>query len=246
MERIADTAVVTGGSGAIGRATVRHLADLGMQVVINSYSREREGAELAGEIGATAIHVQADLTQRSEAQRLINAAVSHFGRIDLVVNLAGATVGGGPFVNLTEDDWAAAFDRNFYTAVWTSQAAIPAMGASGGRIINTSSVRGLEHCGRTSIMAYSAAKAALINFTKTLAKELAPEIMVNAIAPGFVRTPNYDSMSDDLVQGFIGATPLGRFLHVDEIARAIGFLARADGITGEVLTVDGGFSLKLQ
>jgi len=93
-------------------------------------------------------------------------------------------------------------------------------------------------------MAYSAAKAAMINFTKTLAKELAPEILVNAVAPGFVLTPNYDDVPQNVKNEFIDGTLIKRWISTDEIAEAFLFLARADGVTGEILVVDGGFTLK--
>jgi 3-oxoacyl-[acyl-carrier protein] reductase len=94
-------------------------------------------------------------------------------------------------------------------------------------------------------MAYSAAKAALINFTKTLAKQLAPSIMVNAIAPGFVESPLYDRMPAELTQGFINGTLIKRYIRTSEIAESYLFLARSEIITGEVLVVDGGFTLKV-
>jgi 3-oxoacyl-[acyl-carrier protein] reductase len=115
-----------------------------------------------------------------------------------------------------------------------------------GKILNTSSIRGLPHTGREGVMPYSAAKAAVINFTKTLAKELAPNIQVNNIAPGFVYTPYYDSLSEDVKKNFIKGTAIKRFINVDEIAKAFLYLATADAVTGETLVVDGGFTLKIE
>lgn len=113
-----------------------------------------------------------------------------------------------------------------------------------GAILNTSSIRGLSHCGREGIMAYSAAKAAVISFTKTLAKQLAPYVTVNAVAPGFVYTRAYDGMTDEAKRAFIEATALKRWIQPEEIADAFVYLASASAVTGEVLVVDGGFALK--
>jgi len=118
------------------------------------------------------------------------------------------------------------------------------MGEKGGAIVNTASIRGLDATGRPGIMAYSAAKAAMINFTKTLAKELAPRITVNAVAPGFVTTPNYDKTPEETKKEFIDGTLIKRWLQPEEIAEGILYLAGSPGVTGEVLVIDGGFSLK--
>ena len=106
-----------------------------------------------------------------------------------------------------------------------------------GKIINTSSIRGVDHTGREGIMAYSAAKAAVINFTKTLAKEMAPNICVNSVAPGFVYTPYIDTVSDELKETWLGNIPIERFIEVNEIAEAYLFLAKSDVTTGATLVV---------
>ena len=114
----------------------------------------------------------------------------------------------------------------------------------GGKILNTASIRGLTNTGREGIMPYSAAKAAVVNFTKTLAKQVAPKILVNAVAPGFVYTPYYETLSKELKDQFINNTLIKRFITVEEIADAFHYLATTDAITGSVLVVDGGFTLK--
>ena len=113
-----------------------------------------------------------------------------------------------------------------------------------GVILNTVSIRGISYAGREGLIAYSAAKAALINFTKTLAKRLSPYVNVNAIAPGFVYKEMYDKFPPELRDKLINATLLKRFNTVDEIAEGFLYLATAKGITGEVLCIDGGFLLK--
>jgi 3-oxoacyl-[acyl-carrier protein] reductase len=111
-----------------------------------------------------------------------------------------------------------------------------------GKILNTTSIRGAEHGGRSVV--YAASKAGLNSFTKTLAKMVAPEIQVNAVAPGFVKTRNYDAMSQDQLDMFINQTYLKRWVTEDEIADAFIFLAKNDGMTGQVVYVDAGFTLK--
>ena len=114
-----------------------------------------------------------------------------------------------------------------------------------GKIINTASIRGLPEGGRTGIMAYSAAKAALINFTKTLAKELAPTITVNAVAPGFTDSSAFNGVAKETIKGYLDSTLLKRWITPDEIADAFLYLAGADAITGEVLVIDAGWTLNL-
>ena len=138
------------------------------------------------------------------------------------------------------------FDANFFGTVLCSKAAVKIMREhGGGRIINTASIRGHSGTGREAIMGYSAAKAAVINFTRTLAKELAPTITVNAVSPGFVATPPIEGLSAQQKQGFVDATPLGRLIKPEEMAEAFLFLAESDVVTGTVMLVDGGFTLKM-
>lgn len=245
--------VVTGASGVIGGVIGEAFANAGARVLLGSHRRPDNAMSLAEKLrsqGSPHVHsFSADVSTAEGADALIDAAKVHLGgSVDVVVNAAGATIGGGDFVSLTEQDWISAFQANTLTSVMTSRAAAAAMHGSGrpGRIINISSIRGLPSSGRTSIMAYSAAKAALFNITATLAKDLAPDVLVNAIAPGFVKTSNYDSMSDELKDAFLNATLLKRWIPASEIADTALFLARTDSITGQTVVVDGGFSLKFQ
>ena len=152
---------------------------------------------------------------------------------------------GVPFLESDKSHWLELFDHNFFTAVLCSIEAARIMQARGsGKIINTTSIRGLEHVGRPGIMAYSAAKAALINFTKTLAKELAPAIQVNAVAPGFVLTPNYDTIPPQQKDAWIEGTLIKRWITPEEIVAPYLFLLSSEATTGEVVVVDGGFHLK--
>lgn len=240
-------ALVTGASSGIGRATAIKFAGEGARVVVNYRSNPHGAQEVVGEIeklGGEAIPVQANVADPAQVEALFAKTLEAFGGLDILINNAGSTV-GKPFLEMTKEDWLSSFDDNFFGAVLCSQQAAKIMlKKGGGKIITTGSIRGLGHTGRAGIMAYSAAKAALINFTKTLAKELAPKITVNIVAPGFVYTPSYDDMPQETVDGFIGGTLIKRFIEADEIADAFLFLAGAEAITGEVLIVDGGFTLK--
>lgn len=240
--------LVTGGSGAIGAAVCRRLGAAGAMVAVH-YLQNEEGAnqvvqEIEG-MGGTALSLVGDLADRDAAEQVVSATVSELGGLDGLVCMAGATVGGGPFDELSADDWRAAMDANLMTAVNAAQAAQPHLEQTGGRIVFTSSVRGLGLAGREGIMAYSAAKAALINLTTTLAKDLGPEILVNAVAPGFVWTKNYEAMPEQLRKGFTDSTVLGRFIEPDEIADCYEFLLTTEIVTGQILVADGGFTLKL-
>jgi 3-oxoacyl-[acyl-carrier protein] reductase len=146
----------------------------------------------------------------------------------------------------TKEDWIRAFEANFFgTVICSREAAKIMLEKEGGKIINTASVRGHSGTGREAIMGYSAAKAAVINFTRTLAKQLAPRITVNAVSPGFVTTPPIVGMSDEQKAAFVDATPIGRLIKPEEMAEAFLFLAESDVVTGTVMLVDGGFTLKI-
>ena len=240
-------AVVTGASANIGRATALLFASEGADVVVTAKDRVTEADAVVGVItalGGRAIRVQADLARPGDVDRLFGETVSTFGRVDILVNNAGRAT-GKPFLDTTREDWLRDFDDNLFSMVLCSQAAARLMlGQGAGVILNTTSIRGLDHTGREGIMAYSAAKAAAISFTKTLAKELAPAIRVNAVAPGFVITPNYDAVPDDVKEQFIAGTLIKRWIQPDEIAAAFLYLATAAAVTGENLVVDGAFTLK--
>ncbi|MGD0750422.1 MAG: SDR family oxidoreductase [Anaerolineales bacterium] len=241
-------AIITGSSSNIGKATALLFAKAGAKVIINSNINITGGQEVVNHIanlGGEAIFVQADVSKEQDVLRLFDRTIDKFGTVDILINNAGVTL-GQPFLETTVDIWQQAFANNLISAVLCSREAAKIMlKKEQGSIINTVSVRGIEHTGREGIMAYSAAKAGLINFTKTLAKELAPNIFVNAIAPGFVYTHNFAEMPQELVDSFINATLIKRFIQPEEIAESYLFLARSNIITGEVLVVDGGFTLKV-
>jgi 3-oxoacyl-[acyl-carrier protein] reductase len=239
--------LITGSASGIGEATALKFAKAGANIVVNAKSNTAGGERVVQEItrlGRKAIFVQADLSDPEQVASMFETTLETFGTVDILINNAGVAT-GKPFLETTKAHWVDVFNNNFFSAVLCAKEAAKIMRAKGeGKILNTTSVRGIAHTGREGIMAYSAAKAALINFTKTLAKELAPEIAVNAVAPGFVYTQNYDNFPEELKEAFMEATPLHRFIHVDEIAEAFLYLATTKAVTGEVLVVDGGFTLK--
>jgi 3-oxoacyl-[acyl-carrier protein] reductase len=240
--------IITGSSSNIGKATALLFAKAGAKLVINSNINVTGGQEVTNQIvnsGGQAIYVQADVSIEQDVIRLFETTIQQFGTVDILINNAGITP-GQPFLETTVGVWQQAFASDLLSAVLCSREAAKIMLKNGrGSIINTTSVRGIEHTGREGLMAYSAAKAGLINFTKTLAKQLAPNICVNAIAPGFVYTHNYAKMTQELRDSFINATLIKRFIQPEEIAESYLFLARSEIITGEVLVVDGGFTLKV-
>jgi 3-oxoacyl-[acyl-carrier protein] reductase len=248
MKKLNDkVAIITGSSAHIGRATALLFAHEGARVVLNARENVQGGETAVDEIrkqGGDAMFIRADLAKPSEADRLFEATLEKFGTVDILINNAGAGHGKA-FAESTREDWLAAFDDNLYDAVWCSQRAAKIMlDKQSGVILNTSSIRGVDYAGREGLMAYSAAKSALNSFTKTLAKELAPHVRVNAVAPGFVITSNYDQMSAALKDELINSTLIKRWIQPEEIAEAFLYLAGAEAVTGEILMVDGGFTMK--
>jgi 3-oxoacyl-[acyl-carrier protein] reductase len=239
--------LVTGSAANIGKAIALKFAKAGASVVINTRSNVKAGEDLAKFIqanGNNSLFVQADVSDPDQVKGLFAKVVDTFGTLDILVNNAGSAVEVSA-LSSTKEDWVKAFDSNFYSCVLCSIEAAKIMQKNdGGRIINTASIRGIEHGGRIGIMPYSAAKAAMINFTKTLAKELAPKILVNAVAPGFTLTSAFDGVSEARKAEFISDTYLKKWLTADEVADAFVYLAGADGITGEVLVIDAGWTLK--
>jgi 3-oxoacyl-[acyl-carrier protein] reductase len=239
------TVIVTGAAAHIGEATAVLFARQGAKVVVTTRQNSAGAEAVVNEIkqmGGEALFVQADLSRPDEAEQLMHRAVEHFGSIDVLINNAGYTLSAA-FDELSPEQWKAQMDDNFLSTVYCSQAATKIMSKQGqGVILNTASIRGLDYSGRPGALPYCAAKAAVINFTKNLAKELAPNIRVNAVSPGFVLTSNYD-VESEAVKKFIDGTLLKRWIQPEEIAEAFLYLASADAVTGENLIVDAGYSI---
>ncbi|PMB19364.1 3-oxoacyl-[acyl-carrier-protein] reductase [Fischerella thermalis] len=235
-------AIVTGASRGIGRAIARELAKFGASVVVNYASSSQAADELVSEItqaGGSAIALAADVSKEEQVDALINAAIEKFNRLDILVNNAGITR-DTLLLRMKPEDWQAVIDLNLTGVFLCTRAASKIMlKQRSGRIINITSVAGLM--GNPGQANYSAAKAGVIGFTKTVAKELASRgITVNAVAPGFIAT---DMTSNLDAEGILKYIPLGRYGQPEEIAGMVRFLAAdpaAGYITGQVFNVDGG------
>ncbi|PMB41327.1 beta-ketoacyl-ACP reductase [Fischerella thermalis CCMEE 5205] len=235
-------AIVTGASRGIGRAIARELAKFGASVVVNYASSSQAADELVSEItqaGGSAVALAADVSKEEQVDALINAAIEKFNRLDILVNNAGITR-DTLLLRMKPEDWQAVIDLNLTGVFLCTRAASKIMlKQRSGRIINITSVAGLM--GNPGQANYSAAKAGVIGFTKTVAKELASRgITVNAVAPGFIAT---DMTSNLDAEGILKYIPLGRYGQPEEIAGMVRFLAAdpaASYITGQVFNVDGG------
>lgn len=237
-------AVVTGASRGIGRAIALELARRGARVVVNYHRNAAAAEEVVAAIraeGGEAVAVGADVSDFQQAQALIQAALNTFGRIDILVNNAGVTR-DQLILMMSEEDWDTVIRVDLKSLFNTCKAAArPMVRQRYGRIINISSVVGLA--GQGGQTNYAAAKAGVIGFSKSLAKELGPRgITVNVVAPGFIPTDLTADLPEELRQEAIRRTPLGRPGSPEDVARAVAFLASDDAafITGAVLPVDGG------
>jgi 3-oxoacyl-[acyl-carrier protein] reductase len=244
-------ALVTGASRGIGAATARALAEEGWSVAVN-YSRDRDGAEsIAGSIedaGGTAMAVGADVSDPAAADEMVSEVAERFGPVLVLVNNAGVTA-DNLSMRLSDEDWSRVLDVNLTAAFRLTRAAIgPMMRQRFGRVINVSSVVGLRaNPGQAN---YSASKAGLIAFTKTVAVEVARRgVTVNAVAPGLIETELTKGFTGDGAEGngssaLLEAIPARRTGTPGDVAACIRFLAseEASYLTGAVVPIDGGMS----
>jgi 3-oxoacyl-[acyl-carrier protein] reductase len=244
MSLAGKVALVTGSSSGIGAAVARELAAAGASVAVH-YRGNAEGATaVAEEIraqGGTAALFQADVSDVEQAADLVKRVQTELGGLDILVNNAGTTR-DNLLMTMKEDEWDAVMLTNLKSVFGVTKAALRGMVRKRwGRIINVTSVVGLSgQAGQTN---YSASKAGIVGFTKSLAREVASRsITVNAVAPGFIPTALTGVLTDEQRDGILRNTPLGRMGTVEEVAWAVRFLAdeRSGFITGHVLTVDGG------
>lgn len=238
------TVIVTGSTRGIGRAIAEAYALEGANVIItgtNADKTEAAAADIAAKTGAKTIGTELHVSEAASCLSCVDKAIAAFGRIDILVNNAGITR-DNLLIRMKEEDYDAVLDINLKGAFLMSKAvAKPMMKQRSGRILNISSVVG--QAGQAGQANYSASKAGLIGLTKSLARELASrKILVNAIAPGFVRTAMTDALSDEAKSEINKMIPLGSPCEPEEIANAALFLTgeRSSYITGQVLAVNGG------
>ena len=244
MSLLADKiAVVTGAGRGIGRAVALAYAKMGADVVCVSRTEENS-AKVAAEVeelGRRAWAVAVDVSDTAAVDAAAKGILESTGRVDILVNNAGVTR-DNLLMRMSEEEWDTVINTNLKGAFnFTKALTRPFIKQRSGRIINIASVIGL--IGNAGQSNYAASKAALIGFTKSVAKELATRgITVNAIAPGFIETDMTAALGDKVREGILGNVPLGRFGSPDDIAHAAVFLAMEPSgyITGQVLTVDGG------
>lgn len=246
MELKNKVVVITGSSSGIGKATAIRFAKEGSKVVINCKTNVRGGEETKKEIesiGGQCLLIQADVSNPKEIKKFFEKIVESYGTVDILINNAAIPNDKVPYPEAQYDLIEELVKTDLIGPMICSQHAIRLMQKQGyGKIINTSSIRGAEHGGRSVV--YAASKAGLNSFSKTLAKMVAPTIQVNAVAPGFVKTRNYDGMTKEQTDLFISQTYLKRWVTEDEIADAFIFLSKNDAMTGQVIYVDAGFTLK--
>ncbi len=236
-------AVVTGASRGIGRACAIELARHGANVVVNYTANEDAANATKNEIealGAKAFVVQADVSKADQAKALIEAAEKEFGKVDILVNNAGVNR-DRTIQRMSPAEWDEVIETDLSSMFYCTNAAVTGMRERNyGRIINMSSIIG--QMGNLGQANYAAAKAGMIAFTKSAAKELARfNITVNAVCPGFIETDMVSALADDIKKNLIAQIPLGRFGTAEEVATTVRFLCTEGGFyTGSQLSLNGG------
>jgi ketoreductase RED2 len=235
--------LVTGSSSGIGAATARAFDQAGATVVVNSHASVEAGEAVRAELSG-ASYKQADIAQEAHALALVDHCLERHGRLDVLVNNAGTTrmIPHGDLEAADLDVWRHIFEVNVFGTWRVTVAAVPHLRASGnGQVINVSSIAGQRPTG--SSIPYACSKAALSHITRLLANVLGPEVRVNAVAPGLTDTP-WTADWEGVREYVASQAPLRRSASPEDVAEVIVGLARADYVTGEVVLVDGGLSLR--
>jgi len=241
------TALVTGAAKGIGKAIALTLSDLGVKVAINYKTSAKEAECLVNSLQAKdvdSISIQADVSDRDQANNMVKTVIDEWGQIDILVNNAGI-INDGLLVRMSDEDWETVIETNLYSTFYCSRAVTRGMmRRRWGRIINIGSVVGLR--GNIGQVNYTASKAAMVGFTYALAKELASRsITVNTVAPGYISTDTVDVLTQEQKDKIMTWIPQGHFGEPEDVANLVGFLAeeKAKYITGQVICVDGGMAI---
>jgi ketoreductase RED2 len=238
MEKVV---LITGSTSGIGEATARRFAEAGDHVVFNSV-RSVEAGETLAAATKDSLYVQADIAKSEDCTRLVAEVLERYGRLDVLVNNAGTTkvIPHADLEAASLDVWREIFEVNVFGTWSMCVAAMAALRASHGAIVNVSSMAGVRPTG--SSIPYAASKAALNHMTALLAKVVGPDVRVNAVAPGLVDTPW--TADWDTVRGFVSAVaPMKRSGTPEDVAEVIVSLAASMYVTGQVIVIDGGLSL---
>jgi NAD(P)-dependent dehydrogenase (short-subunit alcohol dehydrogenase family) len=224
--------------GVVAQVLAKHGADVAL-VYRHSHAEALAAAQKVEHLGRKAMTVQANLSQAAEVQSLVNQVVQQFGGVDILINLASG-YRSFSFEEMTEKDWSTELDNNLKSVFLCSQAVVPSMRQrGGGRIINFADWIAASRRPRyKGFLAYYVSKVGVVGLTEALALELAPQILVNAIAPGPILPP--PGLTEKENQEILNATPLGRWGGEMEIAKTVVSLVESDFITGECIRVDGG------
>ncbi|TFH22076.1 MAG: SDR family oxidoreductase [Myxococcales bacterium] len=250
MDLQGKAAIVTGGGVGTGRAVVLDLARRGCNVAVN-YSRSKIEAEQtahdASELGVRTLCVQADVRDDTAVRAMTDEIGSTFGRLDVLVNNAGVTrhIEHADLESADDEAWSFIFDTNVRGTFSCTRAAAPRLRADGGgTIVNVSSIAGVYAIG--SSIPYCASKAAINNMTVSLARALAPDVRVNAVAPGFIDTRWWSEHEhyDAIKQLAAAATPLAAVCTPEDVSKVIVDLATSDLVTGQILVIDGGMGIR--
>jgi len=233
-------ALVTGAGKRLGRAVALRLAEEGMDVAVHYGTSAKDAAEVVGkieEMGRKAVAIRADLRSVDEIRQMLVEVGNELGRLDVLVNSA-ANFLPGSVISTTEEVWDASLDTNVKAPFFVAQAAAPMLRRSKGAIVNFADTGGL--LGWPGFIGHSVAKAGVINLTKILARALAPEVRVNAIAPGTITMPGDPP---EWEAEFVKLAPLKKTGRPADIADAVVYLATAEFLTGHTLVLDGGRTL---
>jgi pteridine reductase len=233
-------ALVTGAGKRLGRAVALRLAEEGADLAVHYGTSAKDAADVVGrieELGQKAVAIQADLKSVDQIRRLLLEVGNELGRLDLLVNSA-ANFLPGSVISTTEEIWDASLDTNVKAPFFVAQAAAPMLRRSKGAIVNFADTGGV--LGWPGYISHSVSKAGVINLTRSLAKAMAPEVRVNAIAPGTITMPGDPP---EWEQEFVKLAPLKKTGRPVDIADAVVYLATAEFLTGHTLVLDGGRTL---